>query len=397
MFQIQGIRTLIKFDTSRIYGLDILRAAAILFVVLEHGRFLLPVNDFPNKYFFGFKLFLDGVSIFFVLSGYLIGGILIKVLENGRANIFTLTNFWIKRWFRTLPNYFLILIILIIITGKLHGAISFLGITKYFFFVQNFCLPHPDFFNEGWSLSVEEWFYFIIPVFIFVIIALFKLKAQNAVLVTSILFLIFPMIFRYYRFYHIEVSGIDDWDMMFRKQVITRLDSLMFGVIGAYLHHYHSLIWRKRTKIFFSLGIIILIGQRVIEVSHLFSWGIYTCVFSFTVNAIGTVFLLPFLGTVKTGKGLVYKCLTFISLISYSMYLLNLSVIQYLIINSIEIPWLSTVPQHLLKYFFYWFLTISFSFLLYLFYEKPIMNLRKNIILHNGKRVHTGHTNSNDH
>jgi len=60
---------------NRIFGLDLLRACAIMFVVIGHGNYLLS-----NKYtdiidiFFGY----GGVSIFFVLSGFLIGGILIK-------------------------------------------------------------------------------------------------------------------------------------------------------------------------------------------------------------------------------------------------------------------------------------------------------------------------------
>ena len=102
----------IELNPERIYGLDILRAFAILFVVAGHGEVLLPrqlksINDF---------FVFDGVSIFFVLSGFLIGGILIKILEKNQITINLLFEFWIRRWFRTLPNYFLILITL----GILH-------------------------------------------------------------------------------------------------------------------------------------------------------------------------------------------------------------------------------------------------------------------------------------
>lgn len=370
-----------KIEKGRIYGLDILRAFAIIFLMFEHGKFLLPVKEFPNKYFFVFKLILDGVSIFFVLSGYLIGGILIKTLENEGANLYTLFNFWVKRWFRTLPNYFLVLVMLLIISAVLYPELNNPGIFKYFFFLQNLNIPHPDFFPEAWSLSVEEWFYLIIPVFLFGIIHVFKLTPQRAVLVISIIFLFVPLFFRVYRFYQIEVTGINDWDMFFRKQVITRLDSLMFGVTGAYIFQYYQSLWVKWKKVLFILGLIILIGQKAIELGQFAGRGIYTCVFSFTINAAGTLFLLPLLSSVKSGKGMVYRIVTFISLISYSMYLLNLSVVQYSLINKFRIPFLSTVPQQLVKYFIFWTLTIVFSYYLYSFFERPIMRLRNKVVI----------------
>src|SRR4051812_29833906 len=103
------IRFSILDNNKRIYGLDILRTFAILSVIYEHGyRLLNPSIISWNQYdFFVF----DGVSIFFVLSGYLIGQILIKLFQRdvSRKDIY---NFWIRRWCRTLPAYFLVLSIL---------------------------------------------------------------------------------------------------------------------------------------------------------------------------------------------------------------------------------------------------------------------------------------------
>ena len=59
---------------------------------------------------------INGVELFFVLSGFLIGGILIKTFQKDNSfGIKTISNFWIRRWFRTLPNYDLILILNIIV------------------------------------------------------------------------------------------------------------------------------------------------------------------------------------------------------------------------------------------------------------------------------------------
>jgi peptidoglycan/LPS O-acetylase OafA/YrhL len=172
----------IDFGTKRVYGLDILRALAIIIVVLSHGGKLLPVRIA----LFQEKFLVDGVFLFFVLSGFLIGGILIKVLESKKATIKNLFSFWIRRWFRTIPNYFLILIILIIIGFTVYGGIGGANPLKYFLFLQNFNYPHPQFFSEAWTLSVEEWFYITIPILLFILVGIFKISPKRAILSTVI-------------------------------------------------------------------------------------------------------------------------------------------------------------------------------------------------------------------
>ncbi|MFM9911077.1 MAG: acyltransferase family protein, partial [Chitinophagaceae bacterium] len=155
----------IESSSDRIFGLDLLRAFAIFFVVFLHGSLILP----QRLAVYQFYVVFDGVSIFFVLSGFLIGRIIIKTFNTEHLSYHCLSSFWIKRWFRTLPNYFIILLALIllqVISGKsFNGA----PLWKYFLFLQNFNSPQPGFFSESWSLSVEEWFYLLIPLFIFLL------------------------------------------------------------------------------------------------------------------------------------------------------------------------------------------------------------------------------------
>jgi peptidoglycan/LPS O-acetylase OafA/YrhL len=370
---------LLQSTSRRIYGLDILRAFAILFVIIEHGRFLLPAKEFPTRYFFWLKIFVDGVSLFFVLSGYLIGGILIKTIEIKKINAIALFDFWIKRWLKTLPSYFLILIVLILLSlmsGKLPD-----GIFRYFCFSQNFASSHPDFFNEAWSLCVEEWFYILVPIFIFLLNGLLKIKTKISILLTSIFFLVLPIVFRYFRFSELDLKHVHSWDLLFRKQVVTRLDSIMYGVVGAYLSYFYPRIWKMKKEFLFITGIAILLAGRIFELLNTSNLDLYSCVFSFSINAVGALFLLPYLSNIKTGHGILFKIITFLSLISYSMYLLNLSVIQASIINKIQMPLLTDTSQQSVKYLIYWVLTLFFSFLLYRYFEKPIMNLRYKIRL----------------
>lgn len=88
---------------QRNFGLDIMRSVSILLVLLQHIGFyisgLAPL-----------RLGGVGVEVFFVLSGFLIGGILFKEIHKGNNLFQTLKSFWIRRWFRILPLYYAVLL-----------------------------------------------------------------------------------------------------------------------------------------------------------------------------------------------------------------------------------------------------------------------------------------------
>ena len=152
----------------------------------------------------------------------------------------------------------------------------------------------------------------------------------------------------------------------------------MFGVIGAYLCYYNNLNWLKYKKPLLIIGLILIFITKYIIKEFTAIGGLYNTVFSFTIFSIATLFLLPFLSDYKKGSGVLYRLVTYISLISYSMYLLNLSVIQKWIINKIYWSDLSNslILISILKYGLYWFLVISLSILLYKYFEIPMTRLR---------------------
>lgn len=367
----------IELNPNRIYGLDILRALAIIFVVAGHGEYLMPRGRYKYINFFLF----DGVSIFFVLSGFLIGGILIKELKENRLNSKLIINFWIKRWFRTLPNYFLILTILILLNSVFNNNFNIYDYKRYFLFSQNLFSAHPDFFPEAWSLSVEEWFYLLIPIALFISIKGIKISIDNSVLFTAFIIIISITLFRYFRYNTLTIDEFSVWDKTFRKQVFTRLDSLMYGVIGAYIYCHNVLFWNKYRVQFLVLGLTLFIFMKF----YLFAFkdfGLYNCVFSFSFSSIATLFTLPYLSSVEKGNGFFFKLLTYTSLISYSMYLVNLTLVQKWILGNIEWSILENFNGYfflLTRYSLYWLLTISISILIYKYFEIPIMNLRDKI------------------
>lgn len=133
-------------------SLDILRAAAILMVLLCHGTtsFSTPVGlDF-------LALGGVGVDLFFCLSGWLLGKQLCE--EFKKTGTIELRRFWLRRWLRTLPAYYAVLLFTYaqaLYQGRHPES------WQYLIFLQNY-MPQMPFFGVSWSLCVEEHFYLLV-------------------------------------------------------------------------------------------------------------------------------------------------------------------------------------------------------------------------------------------
>src|SRR5690606_4396644 len=152
---------------NRIFGLDIMRAVAIMLVVISHTIWIFP--DTKN-------LFTDllsmagvlGVEIFFVLSGFLIGRIIYRLFVDPDFNFKKVKYFWVRRWFRTLPNYYIILILNMVMAIWFNTPLPD-NLWRYFFFLQNFAWEMPFFFGESWSLPIEEFAYILAPLLLYLV------------------------------------------------------------------------------------------------------------------------------------------------------------------------------------------------------------------------------------
>jgi len=135
-------------DRERQAGLDLLRALAIVVVVIYHAAL------------FGFKLpsRVDrfgwiGVDLFFVLSGYLIGGQLLAPLARDRP--IKLGRFFARRALRIMPAYFIVLAIYFLLPSWREYPEMSQPLWKFLLSVQNIALHGGTAFSHAWSLSVE--------------------------------------------------------------------------------------------------------------------------------------------------------------------------------------------------------------------------------------------------
>ncbi len=355
--------------SSRVYGLDVFRAVAIIFVVIGHGRFMidLALPGFP------YVRLIDGVELFFVLSGFLIGSILIKLFDkNGSLTLSEISNFWKRRWLRTLPNYYLVLLlnVLLVYLGLTYGDISQFN-WKFFFFLQNFNTYFTDFFWESWSLTIEEWFYILTPLSIFMLYKILngKISPKYILLILISFLIVSPLAYRI----SLSPEQVDAFwfDVKFRKVVLTRLDAIIFGVFFAWLKFYYPDRWKKIALPGFITGLLLIYTSIYFHLQQ--PTGIFSKTIYFSLTGLAAAMMLPFADSKKQFSTKFGKAITHISLISYSMYLLNLGIIAGLMRMNFP-P--STAVEGLVSYIIFWVSLIVFSTLLYKYFEKPVMDLR---------------------
>lgn len=366
----------VTINNTRIFGLDLMRTIAITMVVAGHCLWIYPQDDslfHQLLQLFGFF----GVEIFFVLSGFLIGKILYQLYLKEDFSLATVFYFLKRRWFRTLPNYYLVLLINILIAGIIGYEMPQLW--RYFFFLQNFKITMLAFFTESWSLSVEEFAYIVMPFFIFIWGLLIKPKNKSRFFLFTVLLLI--AIFIGNKLYYQNTTyntTLDQWNVSLKAVVLYRLDSIFIGVLFSWIYLNFTSFWTKTKYIFFLLGTLMLfflffsLGHfgLLITIQPLFWNVLYLPLLSIAVACF-----LPLLSHWRTSPSFIGKPITYISIISYSIYLLHYSVVLQLMKYSFPMD----VQNRLGLYFFtlvYLLITLVLSAILYRFYEKPMMDLR---------------------
>jgi peptidoglycan/LPS O-acetylase OafA/YrhL len=228
----------------RSVGADLLRALAILLVMLWH----LPKPATPALLGALKPYGWIGVDLFFVLSGYLIGTQLLTPLVRGeRVN---LRAFFVRRSFRILPAFLVVLCVYVFVpvtreTSAMEPAWRFLT------FTMNFGLNFAEngTFSHAWSLCVEEHFYLILPLLLLGI----SWSAKTVRLV-ALAIILCGMILRFAIWENVVEAQINagnyrDLGFFYLESIYyptyCRLDGLLFGVLLAVAKLFEPELWRQ--------------------------------------------------------------------------------------------------------------------------------------------------------
>ena len=369
---------------NRIYGFDIMRGIGILIVVYAHGRSFMQYFPSFNNFIsvLGFWL----MDLFFVLSGYLIGMILIKFYEKEKTfSLKTAYNFWIRRWFRTLPNYYLALFVTAIlwaIAGNNMFAKPFFYTHLLFF--QTVTRPPGYFLMESWTLCIEEWFYLLFPVILIIGNKLLASTTNNFhikknVFISILILFSIPFFLRILLYTdQIHLQWMDSSRMVF-----FRLDTIATGIFMSWIAFYYKDILSKHRNIFGILFIVFmsfylfLFYSSILPnlINNTIEPNFNTCFGIFLVSNVACFCLTVYMKEVKmkTPNWFV-KFITLISLISYSMYIFHRSVVFYLLDIFFK-P--TTILENVSVFMLYLISTILLSIIVYKYFEHPMTELRE--------------------
>jgi peptidoglycan/LPS O-acetylase OafA/YrhL len=235
---------------SRLIGLDVLRCLAASLVIIGHANnFGNAVKIFENtRGGFGevLQILSSGgwvaVHVFFVLSGFLVSGLLFKeATQTGSLSIF---RFLIRRGFKIYPAFWIMLACFIVWTIVCGGSISLRAVCAELFYFQNY--GHYICFHT-WSLAVEEHFYFILAGWFFIL----KWRAGPN---RPINFSKIPNIFIGVAVLCLLLRSITWWVVLgvtaqnsfwFKRADHAVIDALFFGVLLSY--YWHN-CWSEQVK-----------------------------------------------------------------------------------------------------------------------------------------------------
>lgn len=168
-----------RTETGMIPALDGLRGVAILMVMLHHLTYYRPTSGVDAAISSVLFFFWTGVDLFFVLSGFLITGILLDSRDGDRY----FTNFYARRFLRIFPLYYLVLFLAFVVLPSFPTMNALLLAREdlpggsgeplqwpYWLYLTNFLIADRGWMHGwvdvAWSLAIEEQFYLVWPLVI---------------------------------------------------------------------------------------------------------------------------------------------------------------------------------------------------------------------------------------
>lgn len=365
-----------KNSRQKLYGLDHLRALAIVSVFLFHYYIL--SGGQPEWLSDLAKFGWTGVDLFFVLSGFLIASQLFAQIKQGQKLAFK--PFFLKRFFRIVPAF--------LVTVALYFSIPFFRekeslppIWKFLTFTQNLGLNLKDFgtFSHAWSLCVEEHFYLFLPLIL--ILLQFTNSIRKSYWLIIALFL-FGFAIRLYSFNQLYLPRTEDengwmyWYKYIYYPTYSRLDGLLVGVSIAGIYQFLPAAWDKIAEygnLFIISGVAVLTGAYFLCYDQM---TFNASVFGFPLIAIGYGMMV--IGAISPTSFLYKwksKLTTWIAILSYATYLTHKGVIHmtHHLLTGLKIG-------NNLMLLICMITCISFAYLLHLLIEKPFMKLRNSIV-----------------
>ena len=349
---------------NRLRTLDFLRGIAIILVLCRHQLLF----DFLKT------MGWIGVDLFFVLSGFLVSGLLFK--EYQKFGSINAKLFLIRRGFKIYPIFYLTYILYCIPRVLMHKF----DFEKDFYdliFVQNYALGWGYAYAASWSLAVEEHFYFALAFFLWLIfnkrLMSFEIQSQKFSnferLLVSVLVLVFLV--RVITNYQYPDDNARNMTMSH-----LRIDSLLFGVLISFWYHFKNTLlsnfYSKHQSKLIVISVLLLSFTPFIEPVD--SYFVKTIGFTLLYVAFGII-LIYFLINQNSDSQLnrlfsktIVDYISKIGFCSYSIY-----IIHSLVIYTVEfLP----ITNRFIQFFVVFFLSVFSGIIMTNVVEKFFLNYR---------------------
>lgn len=342
-------------------GLDTLRAIAALIVVWSHIEFIKGLKNIPQNNFIFFPNAHFSVTLFFVLSGFLITFLLVKEFQKYQTISFK--DFYIRRILRIWPLYYLIILISYFFTEHQISNRTLLLCISIFPNIPPALKSSWEGSPQIWSIGVEEQFYLFWPLFIYFII---KRRLNIYIIGFIIIYTALPYVLNYINIYTIENEKL--YSFVEKFFYYTKFNCMAIGAfLGANLA-----LNKKWLKVFYSnfhLSILIIILAFAI-------WFLGIKFGNFTEELYAVSFAFMILCVVKNKKIKIdNKITSFLGKISFGIYMYHWIII--LILIKLLYPIKNEYYFEIVLYISVFALTIIISWISYNTYEKFFLNLKK--------------------
>lgn len=332
-------------------SLDVLRAIAVLSVIGHHSDY----------YPLWTKVGWVGVDLFFVLSGFLISGLLFQEYKDtGKIEV---RRFLLRRGLKIWPSYYLLLIGVTCLYFYDKSAMSRGQLLSNLFIIQNYLPGHPNYLilSHTWTLALEEHFYLLLPLLLVFLIITRKRSPFNIIPVISVIIATACLGFRF--------TLIPDQPDHLAWATHMRIDGLFGGVTLGYLRHFKPLWFAKLTGNYALMICAVFISPVFIWEQHdhrIQRLGL-------TGTAIGFIFLVAW-AVVRTPKNNIMQVFlrnfARIGVYSYSIYLWHTAIADAFIHHP---------PSSFLKFWLYIVSCIAGGILMAYLVEIPYLQLRDRV------------------
>ena len=349
-------------------GLDLLRVYAIFSIIYGHGWVI--AQHFATEQYKLIKF--ESVTVFFALTGFFVAYKFFKILDSGNVSWLAMREYWWARFVKIYPIYFLMLSLIGLHQYAIHQPLP----PDYwysYFFSQNLFAQHHSVYPELWSLAILEWVCFIFPIFIWLIHRFVATDQLTVAVKFVLLFITLGIVYRTVKTFVINPQDVLTWDNLIRKQVMTRIDSTLYGCFAAYLFVKYPDQISRYAKHALALGILLMMLDKHMSTSDMF----YLKYLNLSIAPIAATLLLPYFFNFDIKNSSIRHAITRIGTLGLAMYMLHLTPIMSVLMPNLMPKIVQLIPyvEHFYfqtYYALYWVLTLVFAIVLHDYFSWQI-------------------------